>query len=45
MLLVNNIKLNITSSHSQAVERAIKLLNIPRSRISDIWVHKVSIDA
>ncbi|MBQ5326480.1 MAG: FAD-dependent oxidoreductase [Oscillospiraceae bacterium] len=45
MLLINNIKLNITSSHNQAVERAIKLLNIPRSRISDIWVHKVSIDA
>lgn len=45
MLLINNIKLNITSSHNQAVERAVKLLNVPRSRIAEIWVHKVSIDA
>ena len=45
MLLVNNIKLNITSSHNQAVEKALKLLNVPRSRIADIWVYKVSIDA
>ena len=45
MILINNIKLNISSSTQQAVDRAIKLLNIPRSRIADVWVHKVSIDA
>ena len=45
MILVNNIKLNISSSHRQAIDKAVKLLAIPRSRIKDIWVHKVSIDA
>ena len=45
MILVNNIKLNISSSTQQAVDRAVKMLNVPRSRIADIWVHKVSIDA
>ena len=45
MILINNIKLDISSSTQQAVDRAVKLLNVPRSRIADVWVHKVSIDA
>jgi len=45
MILINNIKLNINSSVDSAVDKAVKLLNIPRSSIADIWVHKVSVDA
>ena len=45
MILVNNIKLNISSSREMAVDKAVKLLGIPRGAIADIWVHKVSIDA
>ena len=45
MILVNNIKLNISSSNQQAVDRAVKLLALPRTAIKDIWVHKISIDA
>ena len=45
MLLVNNIKLNISSSREMAIDRAVKLLGLPKTAISDIWVHKVSIDA
>ena len=45
MILVNNIKLNISSSPQQAVDKAVKLLNVPHSLIADKWVHKVSIDA
>ena len=45
MILINNIKLNINADRQNALDKAVKLLGISRSRIKDIWVHKVSIDA
>lgn len=45
MILVNNIKLNINSSKEQAMEKALKILGVNRSGISDMWIHKISIDA
>ena len=45
MILINNIKLNINAPQQTALDRGVKLLGVNRSRIKDIWVHKVSIDA
>ena len=45
MILINNIKLDINAPQETAIEKAVKLLGIPKGQIKDIWVHKVSIDA
>ena len=45
MILVNNIKLDISRDSRQAFDRALKALKLPRGAVQDIWVHKVSIDA
>lgn len=45
MILVNNIKLDISRDSRQAFDRALKALKLPRGAVRDIWVHKVSIDA
>ncbi|MBQ3009294.1 MAG: hypothetical protein IJD80_06900, partial [Oscillospiraceae bacterium] len=45
MILVNNIKLNINVPQQAAIDRAVKILALPKNHIRDIWVHKVSIDA
>ena len=45
MILVNNIKLNIDRDPRQACTAALKLLKLPAGQVSDIWLHKTSIDA
>ncbi len=45
MILINNIKLNINAPQQTALDKGVKLLGVNRSRIKDVWVHKVSIDA
>lgn len=45
MIIINNIKLDITRPESAALEKAIKLTGLPRSRFADVWIHKISLDA
>ena len=45
MIIVSNIKLDINQQPQTAIEVAIKKLNIQKSDISQINLHKVSVDA
>ena len=45
MIIVNNIKLNVTSQSDQALAKAREILALPTVEIDELWVHKVSVDA
>ncbi len=45
MIIVNQIRLPLTADKNEAIERAIKLLNIRKSEVESAYISKISVDA
>ena len=45
MIIVNNIKLNIDLDYTHALQQAKKIIGVTDDKISEIFPHKISVDA